>query len=250
PHGVDQRRRLRRLEQEPGGARAQRTEHVLVEVERGEHEHLGQALLDDLPRRRHAVRPGHAHVHEHDVGPQRPCVRHGHRAVTGLAHDLDVAGGGEQHAQAGADGRVVVREQHPDHEALPSAARAVAASAASGRGSSARTTQPSAPWRPAVNVPPTAVTRSRIDTRPRPVPPTAPPAVPGRAGGAASRAPLSRTSTSTASPTATESAARGPPCLSTLVSASRTTRYTAWSTAAGSTVPPDSTPSGSATVRS
>ncbi len=62
--------RLGVLQQEPGGARAQRPEDVLVEVEGGEDEYVGQLLVDDLAGGRDAVEPGHLDVHQDEIRPE------------------------------------------------------------------------------------------------------------------------------------------------------------------------------------
>jgi hypothetical protein len=106
------------LEQEAAGAGAQRLVHDLVEIEGREHEHprrLRQVL--QAPRGLEAVDVGHAHVHQHDVGPQLGGARHGHGAICGLADNLDVGLRGEDHAEPGAHQRLVVGDQHADHPA-------------------------------------------------------------------------------------------------------------------------------------
>ena len=73
-HGADQLGRFGVLDEEPAGAGAQRLVHVLVELERREHEHpdaFQLSVLGDLSRRGEPVDVGHADVHQHDVGPLR-----------------------------------------------------------------------------------------------------------------------------------------------------------------------------------
>ena len=103
---------------------------------------------------------GHPHVHQHDVG-----ARDGERlergaAVPGLADDLHVRLGLDQHPEAGAHQRLVVDEEDPD---------AHAATARSGR-STARTSKPPPSRGPASSVPPCSATRSRMPSRPWPRP--------------------------------------------------------------------------------
>ena len=69
----------------------------------------------DAPRRLEAVELGHADVHQDDVGPQRAHLVDRLAAVRGLADDLDVGLGVEDHAEAGAHERLVVDEQDADH---------------------------------------------------------------------------------------------------------------------------------------
>ena len=88
------------LSRNPVAPGAQRVEDVLVEVERGEHHHLDRVgpERDDTPGRLDAVKPGHPHVHQHDVGP-RPChLADRGDAVPGLADHLEVGLGLDEHA--------------------------------------------------------------------------------------------------------------------------------------------------------
>ena len=79
----------------------------------------GSGRVEDLCRRSEAVHDRHPDVHEHDVraGP-------GHHlepltSVSGLADDIDVGLRGEQHADAGAEQRLIVDEDDPDHAISP-----------------------------------------------------------------------------------------------------------------------------------
>jgi hypothetical protein len=58
-----------------------------------------------------------ADVHEHDVGIRLRGAGDGLLAIRRLADDLDVRLGVEDQAKAGADERLVVDEQNPDHAA-------------------------------------------------------------------------------------------------------------------------------------
>ena len=60
--------------------------------------------------------PGHDQVHEHDVGPQLGRRRHRRLPVGRLAHHLDARPRPEEGAQALAHDRVVVDDEHPDHD--------------------------------------------------------------------------------------------------------------------------------------
>ena len=102
------------LEQEAAGPGAQRLVDVLVEVEGGQHQHPHRALAgggDDPARRLDAVELGHADVHEHDVGLEVVGHRHRLGAVGGLADDVEVVLGVEDHLEPGAHERLVVGDQ-------------------------------------------------------------------------------------------------------------------------------------------
>ena len=64
------------------------------------------------------VEDGHAHVHEHDVGPVELDQAHGVGAVGGLADDLEVVLGLEDHAEPLAQQRLVVGQDDPDRHAV------------------------------------------------------------------------------------------------------------------------------------
>jgi len=80
---------------------------------------------------------------------------HGLVPVRGLADDLDVGLGRQDHAEAGPDQCLIVDDEYPDRHG------AVVAS-----GSRAATTNPPSGRGPASSSPPSIVTRSRIPTRP------------------------------------------------------------------------------------
>src|SRR6185295_2710957 len=91
--------------------------------------------------------------------------------VGGLAHHLEVVGGVDEHVEPGADQRLVVREQDPDHGRAPScSACSACAATVPPRGSRAATRKPPAGPGPASTVPPTAAARSRIPASPWPSP--------------------------------------------------------------------------------
>ena len=114
------------LEQEAAGARAQRLVDVLVEVEGGEHQHARRrvvlARVDDAAGRLDAVELGHADVHQHDVGLQPPRHLDRLQAVDGLADDLEVVLGVEDHLEPRAHERLVVGDQDADAHAVTSSA--------------------------------------------------------------------------------------------------------------------------------
>src|SRR5262249_1433993 len=81
------------------------------------------------------------------------------RAVVGLAHDLDVVLGVEQHPEPGAHEHLIVGERDPDQPASTAA------------GSRAQTRKPPENRGPASTCPPTAWARSRMPAMPWPGPP-------------------------------------------------------------------------------
>jgi hypothetical protein len=114
---ADARRELLRrdvLEQEAAGAGAQRLVDVLVQVECGEHQHPDRRRAverDDAARRLDPVELRHADVHQHDVRRQPPGQLDRLGAVGGLADDVEVVLGVEDHLEAGAHERPVVGDQ-------------------------------------------------------------------------------------------------------------------------------------------
>ena len=75
------------------------------------------AALSDSAGGLDPVQVGHADIHQHDVGPQRPGGLDRLTPVAGLANDLEVGLGVEDHAEACADERLVVGDQDADHPA-------------------------------------------------------------------------------------------------------------------------------------
>ena len=165
------------LEQEAAGARPQRLVDVLVEVEGREHEDadatVGRrvAAARDPPGRLDAVELGHADVHQDDVRRQASGLVDRLAPVRGLADDLEVLLGVEDHAEARADERLVVGDEDAD-------AHAGSASAAP-TGSRARTVKPPPGRGPASSSPPWTRTRSRMPMRPWPRPSPLGDAAPG-----------------------------------------------------------------------
>ncbi|MCO5614894.1 hypothetical protein L7F22_069179 [Adiantum nelumboides] len=122
PDGVDEVGRFGVLDQEPAGAAADRVEDVGVLGERGQDDHPGAGELrvaGDLPGRGDAVGAGHADVHEDDVRVVLAGRGDGLCAVGGLGDDVQVGLRAEQRAEPGADERLVVGEQDPDHLSAP-----------------------------------------------------------------------------------------------------------------------------------
>lgn len=157
-YGVQEVLRQDVLDQETGGAGAQRVEDVLVHAVVGQHDdvYVGQGRVrGDAPGRLDAVHDGHLDVDESDVGQPLLGEREALLAVGGLGHHLDVVLEVEQRAEAAADERLVIDQQDPDHEA-PFV------------GSSARTVKPPALRGSVRRRPPRAVTRSRMPSSPSP----------------------------------------------------------------------------------
>ena len=159
-HRVDELLGRSVLEQEAARAGLHRLEDVLVALERGEDHHAAACSSAFSVIRRVACEPvaaGHLDVHEHDVGAQAPGRRRGLLAVLRLADHLDVGLGPEDHAEPGADHRLVVGEQDADAHSAPS-----------GVGSLTRTANPPPAAGPALSCPPWSAARSRMPISPRP----------------------------------------------------------------------------------
>ena len=92
------------LEQEAARARAQGLVDVLVHVEGGQHHDLRVDVVagKQAPRCLDPVQLGHPHVHQDDVRPQPAGLRERLLAVRGLADDVHVLLGVEDHPEAGA----------------------------------------------------------------------------------------------------------------------------------------------------
>src|SRR5579884_130930 len=134
------------LQQEAAGAGPNRVEQVLVEIEGGEDEDPGVGHPGQAPGGLDPVHPGHAHVHQHDVGGQPPGQFDRLVAIGGLTDDLEVVLTLEDEAEARPDQGLVVH--HQDADQAPSIPR----------GKRAWTRHPGPGWRgPAWSMPPTAV---------------------------------------------------------------------------------------------
>ena len=105
-----------------------------------------------------AVQAGHADVEQAHVRAQPPGQLDGPPPVGGLADDLDVRLGVEDHREPGADDLLVVGDEHPDaHAAAPGARAARRSRSSRGRGSG-----------PASQVPPSRSARSIMPISPYP----------------------------------------------------------------------------------
>ena len=104
------------LEQEAAGPGGQRRVHVLVQVERGQHDDPravpGPCGGQDPPGRLEPVHLRHPDVHQHDVRPVLERGRDRLPPVRGLGHHLD-ARRAEDQPEAAADQRLVVGDDHP-----------------------------------------------------------------------------------------------------------------------------------------
>ena len=109
------------LQQEPARSLADRAGGRLVEVERREHHdprRIGSASRQQLGRGREAVHHRHPDVHQHDVGAAARTTASAFAAVGGLADDLEVGLRVDQHADAGAEQRLIVDEHDADRRAF------------------------------------------------------------------------------------------------------------------------------------
>ena len=106
------------LEDEAAGAGSERFVDVLVEVERREDEDPRRVVgREDPPGRLEPVELGHADVHQDDGGIEAGGLLDRLEPVARLGDDLDVLFAGEQHAEAGADHRLVVGDEDADRHA-------------------------------------------------------------------------------------------------------------------------------------
>ena len=112
------------LEQEPARPGLHRLVDVFVEVEGRQDEHARVASrVGQPPGCLDPVEPGHADVHQHDIRTQLARQLDRLASVLRLAHDLHPRLELDDQPEAGADERLIVREQHGDHGATGSRAR-------------------------------------------------------------------------------------------------------------------------------
>src|SRR5208282_2679045 len=160
------------FEQEAAGPGPQRLVHVVVEVERGEHQHPRPLragwCAEDLAGCLQPVHDRHPHVHQDDVGLQVPGLADRVGAVSSLAHHQQAWLRGEYRGEAFAHHRLVVDDQAARGHAA--AGRAPGRHAAWPSGSTADTTKPPSGAGPADSEPPSSATRSRIPVSPWPGP--------------------------------------------------------------------------------
>ena len=160
------------LDQEAGGAGAERFDDVLVVIEGGEdeHVHVGEVGVGgDLAGGAQPVDAGHPDVHEHDVGVGLSGQFHRSGSVAGFA-DHDHAGlGVDEYPEAGSDEGFVVGDEHPDglgHRSASCVWRIAGHHCGFGTGSSASTSKPPSGCGAAVSRPDNARARSRIPSMP------------------------------------------------------------------------------------
>src|SRR5205814_7097711 len=161
------------LQQEATRPGPQRAVDVLVDLVRRDDHDAGAAQRGvgaDLGGRLDPVEAGHADVHQHDVRPGPADHGEGVQPVGRLADDLDlglaVDRARQDRPEALPDQRLVVGKYDADGHDRPSS------------GNEAWTAQPPVGAGPAVTVPPTSATRSRIPASPNPKPPVPEPAAP------------------------------------------------------------------------
>jgi len=119
--GLRQQGRAGVFEQKAPGTSLQRAAHVLVEIERGDHDHR-QRVLDagagELAGGFDPVDLGHADVEQAHVWAQCAGQRHCFPTVGGFADDLDAGLDVEDHGQSGTDDVLVVGDEHADRHVV------------------------------------------------------------------------------------------------------------------------------------
>jgi hypothetical protein len=108
------------FEQEPAGTRPERPVHVLVEVERRQHEHAGlreRRVCANQSRGLEPVEHGHADVHEHHMREDSPGEVHCFAAVAGLARNLHLLLARYQRGETGTNGGLVIGDEDANHGA-------------------------------------------------------------------------------------------------------------------------------------
>jgi hypothetical protein len=88
---------------------------LLIQIERGEDEHPCRAIRrQDASGRFEAVELGHADIHRDDGGMNTRSLVDRLETVACLGDDLDVVFAGQQHAEAGSNHRLVIRDKQAD----------------------------------------------------------------------------------------------------------------------------------------
>ena len=142
------------LEEESRRTCSHRLVDVLVEVERGQHEHSCESRVGDQPGGLDAVHGGHADVHHDHVRELPSRDLDGRLAVGSCAHDLDVWLRVEDGCQAVTHHLLIVGHDHACH------------GTAWGVGRVAQTRKPPLRSGSVVRVPPRKVARSPMPARP------------------------------------------------------------------------------------
>src|ERR1017187_231616 len=118
------------FEQEAAGTGAQRREHVLVQVERGQHQDAGAGGFrcgGDLPGGLDAVHAGHPDVHQDHVRFFSGGEFYRLGAGARLADRGEVGRAVYEQARAAPQQHLIVCDQSPDHDAFTRGKRAVTA---------------------------------------------------------------------------------------------------------------------------
>jgi hypothetical protein len=113
------------FEHESAGTRAEGLVDVFVEVERRQDQNPSRFVgCEDPPGRLETVQFRHADVHQHHRRLKAGRLLDRLEAVACLGHDFDVGLSAEQHPEAGANHRLVVRDENADaHDASRSRGR-------------------------------------------------------------------------------------------------------------------------------
>src|SRR5215470_20320468 len=152
------------FEQEPAGSGRDRRVHVLIQVIGGQHEDAGGAAGGhDLAGGLDPVQVRHPDVHQDHVRLGLPGQADRLPAVLGLADDLQVRPGFQDHPEPAADQGLVIAQQHPDGHDGPALPRA-------STGKATLTAKPPPGRGPAWHVPPCSAARSPMPISPRPRP--------------------------------------------------------------------------------
>ena len=86
----------------------------VLRIGRDEHDGRRAARRRDAARGGKPTEPGHAHVHQDEIGAQRRSERHRTLARRGLAHELEAGRRRDQLPGRHEERRLVVDDQHPD----------------------------------------------------------------------------------------------------------------------------------------
>ena len=150
------------LEQVAVGAGLDRLEQVVVVLGHGEHDdRRPDAGGADGGHAVHARGDGHVHVHDHEIGMERPDLLQGIAAVLALAHDGHVELGADQGRERPAEQGLVIDEQHPE-------LRRKVCHACPLRRAGRRSSSPAFGAVCTSMLPPICSTRSRMDFMPKP----------------------------------------------------------------------------------
>nr|BFE85522.1 hypothetical protein GCM10020093_081230 [Planobispora longispora] len=114
--GLDERRGLDVLVEEPRRPGPHRRGHVTAVADRGQHQHARrQAPLGEPYQRAETVEDRHLQIEQEHVRGERLHQVHRLGPVTRLSHHVEVVLQVQEGAQPLSDDRMVVGDQHPDH---------------------------------------------------------------------------------------------------------------------------------------